>query len=274
MPTAGKRTLVTAANTISGPNKFDSSAALEKLDVVGCVLLRGVLRVESVAAARAWIADWTAAGAATRLGNLEAEFDAPGAVRKLRRIYWADPVFWAGWICASGLRDVVAALAGSNPALVFHAAFLKPAGVGGAVGFHQDQALWAAHLPGGRSFWLPMESADVANGGIVVCPGSHRDGLLAHRPDPAHPWHDVVDTDAAGLTRQPLSADPGDLVAWDRYLVHGSDANVSRLSRQAMVLVFVPDGLRMRAEAAQRTPLADIERLAASCGVGDRQPGP
>jgi hypothetical protein len=269
MPTEDKRTSVVTGE--DAPRKFRPTDALEELISVGFVLLRDVLRAESVAAAQARIAAYTAAGTAIRLDHLEPEFDAPGAVRKLRRLYWADPEFWATWICASGLRDVVAALAGSGPALVFHAAFLKPAGVGSAVGFHQDQALWRARLPGGCSFWLPLEPASSDNGGIVVCPGSHRGGLLVHQPDPAHPWHDVVDTGAAGLIRHPLSTDPGDLVVWDRYLVHGSDANTSGLSRQAMVLVFVPDEPGMRTKTAQCTPLADIERLAASRGAGYRK---
>jgi hypothetical protein len=236
------------------------SATRERLAADGWVLLAGALTGAEVTAARQWL-DQAVTGPA-RLDRLQAQYDAPGVPRKLRRIFWADPSFWASWIHRSGLRDAVLTLVGSSPALVFHAAFLKPAGVGGRVGFHQDQALWEATLPGAYSFWMPLEAADSANGGIVVCPGSHREGLVPHVPDADHPWHDVVDLKTAGIVPVPVASEPGDVVVWDRFLVHGSDANRSERSRRAMVLVFVPDSEQTRAQAADLTSLASIDRRA------------
>jgi hypothetical protein len=234
-------------------------AAGKRLVADGWVLLAGAVAGAEVATARQWL-DRATTGPAL-LDRLQAQFDAPGVPRKLRRIFWADPSFWASWIHRSGLRDAALALVGSDPALVFHAAFLKPAGVGGAVGFHQDQALWEATLPGAYSFWMPLEAADSTNGGIIVCPGSHRDGLVPHVPDASHPWHDVVDLKAGGIVPLPVASTPGDVVVWDRFLVHGSDANVSGRSRRAMVLVFAPDTEQTRAQAADPISLAEIDRL-------------
>jgi hypothetical protein len=248
-----------AGTTVQGPSPL-GTAASERLAADGWVLLTGAVSGAGIAAARQWL-DRVATDPAL-LDRLQAQYDAPGVPRKLRRIFWADPSFWVSWIGRSGVRDALVALVGSSPALVFHAAFLKPAGVGGPVGFHQDQALWEATLPGAYSFWMPLDAADSTNGGIVVCPGSHRDGLLPHVPDADHPWHDVVDLKAAGLVPVPVASAPGDVVVWDRFLVHGSDANVSERSRRAMVLVFVPDTEQARAQATDYTSLAELDRLA------------
>jgi hypothetical protein len=223
----------------------------------GWFLAAGAVRSEAVREADGWLAD--RAADSDRVAELEVQFDAPGAVRKLRRIYWSDPGFWGSWISRSGLRDLVVDLVGPTASLVFHAAFLKPAEVGAGVGFHQDQALWEAPLPGGCSFWLPLEPADQTNGGLLLCPGSHRAGLRPHGPDPGHPWHDVVVPEREGLTPLPVTAGPGDVVVWDRYLVHGSGPNVSGRSRRAMVLVFVPDSDEVRSAAPHRVRLAEFD---------------
>jgi hypothetical protein len=236
----------------------------------GWLLAVGAVHQEVVREADGWLAH--RAADADRLAELEVQFDAPGVIRKLRRIYWSDPAFWGPWVSRSGLRDLVVDLVGPTAALVFHAAFLKPAEVGGGVGFHQDQALWETRLPGGCSFWLPLERADETNGGLLLCPGSHHAGLRAHRPDPDHPWHDVVVPEREGLTPLPVSADPGDVVVWDRFLVHGSGPNVSGRSRRAMVLVFVPDGDEVPPSGPHGVRLADMDAgpvgVAAAAGHG------
>jgi ectoine hydroxylase-related dioxygenase (phytanoyl-CoA dioxygenase family) len=165
-------------------------------------------------------------------------------VRKLRRLFWNDEAFWRQLLGAEGFFGLVKRIVSPDPALVFHAAFLKPASVGSKVAYHQDQALWKYNYPNAANLWLAVTPSKVRNGCIRVCPGSHKKGVIPHIAVPDYPHHDSIDLVANGLVSHPVEMDAGDVLLWDRFLVHGSEANTSPEARKGVVMVFVDGSVK------------------------------
>lgn len=195
-------------------------------------------------AAVEWLA--LAAARAESQPTLEAEFerqtlDGLPVIRKLRRLLWNDPSFWRDWLRRSGIFEFGAsAIAGGDPAVVFHAAFFKPRLIGSPVALHQDQALWSHDYPDAVSMWIALSDSTERNGCLQLCPDSHLRGLIPHRDDPDYQWHPCLRPDLDGLSapkKIPMNA--GDVLVWHRYMVHGSEPNLSSEDRLGMVLVFV-----------------------------------
>lgn len=173
--------------------------------------------------------------------SYEAEYDTGDGVRrlrKLRRLIFNDPEVWAPLLIRAGVADVARQVIGDDAALIFHAAFLKPARVGTPVALHQDQALWSNEYPGAFSVWFAFTPVSPANGGLFGCPGSHTKPLV-HRDRPEYVWHPSLDVADEGLA-DPVQflLEPGDAVMWDRYFAHGSAPNTSEIDRRGMVVVF------------------------------------
>jgi hypothetical protein len=166
--------------------------------------------------------------------------DAGTSLRKVRRLFWNDPAFWGDFIRESGIADCAKTLL-EKPALIFHAAFLKPRVVGSAVGFHQDQGLWPRPFPGAISIWIALDEANEQNGCLLGVPGSQKHGLLPHVRSADHSWHPVVPLQELNLEApRAISMSAGDGVAWHRYFVHGSGPNRSEQDRRGVVMVFAP----------------------------------
>jgi ectoine hydroxylase-related dioxygenase (phytanoyl-CoA dioxygenase family) len=66
-------------------------------------------------------------------------------------------------------------------------AILKPAGLGAATPWHQDEAYWdPRHAHQALSIWMPLQPATLANGCMQFIPGSHRRDVLPHELIAAH----------------------------------------------------------------------------------------
>lgn len=230
----------------------------------GCQLLPGLLAEADVSRAVAFFDGLD--GAAEVPPAYEAEYDEADGVRrlrKLRRLLWNDPQIWGPLLNRAGVPDLARELVGDDAAVVFHAAFLKPALVGTEVALHQDQALWSYEYPKAFSVWCALTEVSPANGGLFGSRGSHSGGLVPHRDRPAYRWHDSLDAAEDGLEEPvqfPLA--PGDGVMWDRYFAHGSAANTSPHDRRGMVVVFA-DASAPEFRAKDSFPLADLVALGA-----------
>lgn len=164
--------------------------------------------------------------------------DGPRRLRKLRRLIWNAPDLFAPILVDSGAIDLAEDLLGENAGLVFHAAFLKPALIGGHVAAHQDQALWSRVYPNAFSVWTALTEVHPKNGGLGGYPGSHHQEI-EHRDDEDHPWHATVEYVKESLGEfHDFILNPGESVMWDRWFVHASGANRSTKDRQGMVAVF------------------------------------
>ena len=158
-------------------------------------------------------------------------------LRKARRLYWSDKAFWTQILAELKLADLGRRLVSSTPVLTNLASFMKPARFGTKVGLHQDQQLWPYDSPGGVTLWLALTEVNPKNGGIWLYPGSHERGLLPH--DEHDPWHPVIKESQMEGWR-PICGElaPGDLLIWDRHLVHYSEANKSEEDRVGLVMVL------------------------------------
>jgi hypothetical protein len=196
--------------------------------------------------------------------SYEAEYDEGEGIRrlrKLRRLLWNEPELWGPLLNRTGAPELARRIIGDGAAVVFHAAFLKPALVGTEVALHQDQALWTYDYLGAFSFWCALTPVNPGNGGLFGSPGSHRDGLVPHRDRPQYRWHASLDAAEDGLP-EPVQfhIEPGDAVLWDRYFAHGSAANTSTSDRRGMVVVFA-DASAPGFRAKDSFPLADLTCL-------------
>lgn len=233
-------------------NAIDAVADYER---DGYYVFRQALSPPALAAIEGWL-DGACVRARDEKG-LEAQFEdaANGegqpVVRKLRRLFWTDPGFWQPLLEREGVFDIARHLVSSAPMLVFHAAFLKPGVVGSRVAYHQDQALWQYTYPRAANLWLAVTPSTIENGCIRVCRQSHRRGVIPHVQLPDYPYHEAIDLAAAGLESTPIEMQPGDLLLWDRFTVHGSEENNSAQSRKAVVMVFV-DGTQADFRATDR----------------------
>lgn len=208
----------------------------------GWQLFPGLLSPAAVERINTWLA--AAVTRAETTASLEPEFepgtaDRPGPARKLRRLFWNDETFWSS-ILSGPFAQRALDLVGPGACLVFHAAFLKAANGGSATPFHQDTAFWRHPYPGAVSMWLALDPTDQSNGCMELCSGSHDLPILPHRPraDWVHPG---IDLDRHDLRALPVVMQPGDVLAWDKNLVHGSSANQSPNRRWGIVAV-VADG--------------------------------
>ncbi|MFF7361820.1 phytanoyl-CoA dioxygenase family protein [Streptomyces sp. NPDC008125] len=228
----------------------------------GYQLLPGLLAEEDIGRAVGFFDHLD--GAAEVASSYEPEYDEADGVRrlrKLRRLLWNDPRVWGPMLNRAGVPELAREVVGDGAAVVFHAAFLKPALVGTDVALHQDQALWTYEYPKAFSVWCALTKVSPVNGGLFGSPGSHSGGLVPHRDRPAYRWHASLDAAEDGL-REPVQFElaPGDGVVWDRYFAHGSAANTSSQDRRGMVVVFA-DSSAPGFRARDSFPLADLLAL-------------
>ncbi|MFC5407341.1 phytanoyl-CoA dioxygenase family protein [Cohnella soli] len=93
---------------------------------------------------------------------------------------------------------------------------------------HQDQYDIGAYPEASFAAWISLDDADPENGGLIMAPETHREGLLrpsvySNRPNvvgmtfPLPENKSLVDIVTA----------PGDVVVFDGLLLHGSHSNIS-----------------------------------------------
>ncbi len=119
--------------------------------------------------------------------------------------------------------------------------FMKPAFIGSATPWHQDEAF---HDPAFEyneiSFWLALQPVDEVNGCMAYVPGSHNGPVLPHGfpgNDPRiHALECVGGFDPAEAVACPLPA--GGCVIHNGRTLHGAGPNRSGRDRMAYVLIF------------------------------------
>jgi len=210
----------------------------------GWCLLPHTIRRQSVARATAWVD----AAAASPSPDLEREFEPESlggrlAVRKIRRLNWHDLRAWDRPLDEFGLRPLPLLCVGPSlqPLLLFHTAVLKSGCVTTAIGLRQDQGLRDDEHPAAISMWVVLSRSTRFDGCLEMSSGSHRSGRLPHRRQPGHPWHACAAPAAHGLLEPTaIEMQAGDVLVWDRHLVHGRGGNHSSRDRKSVVMVFPP----------------------------------
>ncbi len=126
-----------------------------------------------------------------------------------------------------------------------HAIF-KPARIGAATPWHQDEAYWNPNMRyNSFSLWIPLQPATPENGCMQFVPGSHRSDILPHHSIN----HDVrihgleldeVDTScsAAVANAVPCPLPPGGCTIHHNRTLHYAGPNISDIPRRAYILGF------------------------------------
>jgi phytanoyl-CoA hydroxylase len=160
-------------------------------------------------------------------------------VRNCWRMHLHDS-FFAELAGRADITSLVAELLHGEPVLMAVESFNKPARVGSAVPYHQDNAYFCQTPPDVLTVWVALDVANEANGAVRYVPGSHRRGLLPHKAS-------LVAGNSIGLAEHPDPADteeycatlePGDIVIHHSLTIHRSTPNTSNASRRGLLLVY------------------------------------
>lgn len=145
---------------------------------------------------------------------------------------------------------------------IAHAIF-KPAGIGAATPWHQDEAYWdPAFQYQNASIWMPLQEATIENGCLWFVPGSHEWPILEHRPiggDVRVHGLEIVDTSFADhAVACPLP--PGGITVHRNRTAHFAGPNTSNTDRRALILGA---GLSAKPYPGERSfPWNDVKQTA------------
>jgi phytanoyl-CoA hydroxylase len=147
-------------------------------------------------------------------------------------------------------------LIGSDADLIWNQAIIKPpASTNNAFAWHQDQ-WYARHGDYAKdsnpellqdpdnSFtaWVAISRTIVDNGTLWVLPGRHKEGLLPHVwSEERREWVGEFDTS----WKIPAVLRPGQALIFNKYLPHGSSANISQETRMAYQIGYHVPGLKL-----------------------------
>jgi phytanoyl-CoA hydroxylase len=120
--------------------------------------------------------------------------------------------------------------------------FAKPAKVGMASPFHQDDYYWCVQGHNALTFWVALDECNEENGGLTYFRGSHKLGLLPHQDSNA-PGSSQMIADSQllkSLEREKMCipVKPGDCLIHHSLTIHGSAPNTSERSRRGFTMQF------------------------------------
>lgn len=110
--------------------------------------------------------------------------------------------------------------------------FVKPPKSSSEVAIHQDAVIVDERKKASFHCWIPLQKSDVDNGGLQVIPGSHK--LTNPHRAFSVPWEFSKYTQVLADYLMPVSMELGDILIYDRAVIHYSPPNLSEDWRVAM----------------------------------------
>ena len=144
---------------------------------------------------------------------------------------------------AAGLRTVLKQIIGKDILLWGSQLFCKPAMTGMEIPWHQDGAYWPIKPLANVSAWIAIDDVNIENACLKVIPGSHLNGLRPHETDSREKiaLDQTVKQDQFEQNKAVnIELSPGQVVIFDVYLIHGSNANTSGKRRAGLVYRYMP----------------------------------
>ena len=136
-------------------------------------------------------------------------------------------------------REIARQLLGSACVPTGNHAILKPARIGGATPWHQDEAYWdPRYAHRAVSIWLALQPATLENGCMRFIPGSHHWPVLPH---------ELIASDSHGLRLSETTPDAPQTICelqasgatiHDGRTLHSAGPNLSGEPRRALVFGF------------------------------------
>ena len=160
------------------------------------------------------------------------------SVRNMWRLHQHDTYFdrLSKW---PKLIDLAAKLVHGKPEVWSVQTFNKPAQLGSAVPYHQDNAYFCQSPPDIFTLWIAVDAATVKNGAVYYQIGTH-EKMLAHKPS-------GIVGNSSGLADPPPqdpseefcgTLKPGDALAHHSQTIHRSEPNTSDQSRLSLLMVY------------------------------------
>ncbi|MEO6906414.1 MAG: phytanoyl-CoA dioxygenase family protein [Abditibacteriaceae bacterium] len=219
-------------------NNFDIDQIEEDYERDGVVRVRELFSAEQVQEIKDALACYTRE-IVPQLPEADRVYEADGvSVRNLWRIDEHDAYF-RELIQQPFLLEIVSRLVHGEPVSRQVETFNKPARIGSAVPWHQDNAYFCQSPPDMLTVWLAIDAATIENGAIYYVPGSQHE-LLPHVPS-------GVDGNSMGVKDPPDVAlekqfcgelKPGDALIHHCQTLHRSEPNSSPNSRLGLLMVF------------------------------------
>ena len=142
-----------------------------------------------------------------------------------------------------GVRKILGQILGPDVLLWGSQLFCKPAAVGMEIPWHQDGAYWPIRPLANISAWIAIDRVRRENACLKVIPGSHLSGLKPHQIDSRKNLALDRTVNPEHLNKEEavdIELEPGELVFFDVYLMHGSNANISGERRAGLVYRYMP----------------------------------
>jgi ectoine hydroxylase-related dioxygenase (phytanoyl-CoA dioxygenase family) len=146
------------------------------------------------------------------------------------------------------ILDYVDALIGPSFYMWASNFFIKKPHTTESVTWHQDAYYWPLEPRASVTVWLAFDDVDDENGAMTVIPGSHKNGIFAHRRL-AGAGDSVLDLecdtsafDLSTVERVHLRA--GEVSIHSDQLIHGSPANPSSRRRAGLTVRYSPTNVR------------------------------
>jgi ectoine hydroxylase-related dioxygenase (phytanoyl-CoA dioxygenase family) len=162
----------------------------------------------------------------------------------------------ADYLFGNQMAEICRAFLGENAYFFLDQFVVKAPRVGGSFGWHQDSGYVVSyggptdHAPF-LSIWAPLDDATVANGTLLVQPGSHLLGIQPHLKDDERSQY-CTECDDAGT---PIELAAGGLVVFSSLLIHSTGVNNSDDARRAYLAQYTsevmidPGGRQLRRNA-------------------------
>jgi len=140
----------------------------------------------------------------------------------------------------SQVIDLVRTLVNGEPVLMAVELFAKPARVGSAVPYHQDNGYFNLTPPDALTIWLALDDSTVENGCVYYARGSHLQGVLPHKASlvPGNSWGLAERPDPSQLDEVPGIIGRGSSILHHCCLLHRSEKNLSDRPRRGLLMVF------------------------------------
>jgi hypothetical protein len=161
--------------------------------------------------------------------------------RKLGAFCSTSPLIWHTFH-AGAMLPIARHFLGDDIIVKFNSVFVKPARMGSATPWHQDNGLWRDGETEPFNAWMALDPATRENGCLQFVPGSHKGEIVPHvkYDDGIHAElpRDIVQKTLAKREVVHIEAEPGDVVCWHSSLWHYSPPNPSPQSRIAIAGVW------------------------------------
>ena len=170
-------------------------------------------------------------------------YEAPGGrtIRRLLQAYARDPAF-ARWATSASLAVRLKQLLG--PAIMLalphhNCVMTKQPRYSSMTGWHQDIRYWSYQRPELVSVWLALGRETVANGCLLVLPGTHVMEFAAERLDTAQFLRTDAESNQALLRAQTaVELEPGDVLFFHCRLFHAAGRNQSADTKFSLVFTY------------------------------------